>query len=89
MCIVSTHILANILAQIPIFGNENIRNFFENYLENLSGDIIFKTPGMRFDIPELLSAKESNSSGGGGGGKPSQTGTTGKNIVAYMQNKKK
>ncbi len=32
----------------------------ENYLENLNGqDIIFKTPGMRFDIPELVSARNS------------------------------
>lgn len=29
----------------------------EDYLEDLSGDIIFKTPGMRFDIPQLLSAR--------------------------------
>lgn len=31
------------------------------YLENLSGDIIFKTPGMRYDVPELLKAKENGS----------------------------
>ncbi|GAA0745207.1 UDP-N-acetylmuramoyl-L-alanine--D-glutamate ligase [Clostridium oceanicum] len=31
----------------------------ENYLDNLKGyDVIFKTPSMRMDIPELLSAKE-------------------------------
>lgn len=30
----------------------------EKYLENLSGDIIFKTPGMRFDAPELVKARE-------------------------------
>ena len=30
----------------------------EKYLENLSGDIIFKTPGMRFDAPELVNARE-------------------------------
>ena len=30
----------------------------EKYLENLSGDIIFKTPGMRFDAPELVRARE-------------------------------
>lgn len=29
----------------------------EDYLEDLSGDIIFKTPGMRFDVPQLLSAR--------------------------------
>ena len=32
-------------------------NLGENYLDNLSGDIIFKTPGMRYDVPELLKAK--------------------------------
>ncbi len=30
----------------------------ENYLANLSGDLIFKTPGMRPDVPELIAAKE-------------------------------
>ncbi len=30
----------------------------ENYLEDLDGDIIFKTPGMRFDNPKLLEAKK-------------------------------
>ena len=29
-----------------------------NYLDNLDGEIIFKTPGMRFDNPALLAAKE-------------------------------
>ncbi|MBQ6947726.1 MAG: UDP-N-acetylmuramoyl-L-alanine--D-glutamate ligase [Clostridia bacterium] len=28
----------------------------EDYLENLSGDVIFKTPGMRFDLPQLAKA---------------------------------
>ncbi|MBR0028358.1 MAG: UDP-N-acetylmuramoyl-L-alanine--D-glutamate ligase, partial [Clostridia bacterium] len=32
-----------------------------DYLKNLSGDIIFKTPGMRYDVPELLAAKENGS----------------------------
>ena len=30
----------------------------ENYLSDIDGDIIFKTPGMRYDVPELLAAKE-------------------------------
>ncbi len=30
----------------------------EDYLSDLSGDVIFKTPGMRPDVPELLAAKE-------------------------------
>lgn len=33
----------------------------DNYLKNLSGDVIFKTPGMRFDVPELLAAKANGS----------------------------
>lgn len=33
----------------------------DNYLDNLSGDIIFKTPGMRFDNPHLSKAKENGS----------------------------
>ncbi len=30
----------------------------ETYLDKISGDIVFKTPGMRFDNPALLKAKE-------------------------------
>ena len=30
----------------------------ENYLDSVSGDIIFKTPGLRFDHPALLKAKQ-------------------------------
>ncbi len=30
----------------------------ENYLDKLDGEIIFKTPGLRFDNPALLQAKE-------------------------------
>ncbi len=33
----------------------------ENYLCNLSGELIFKTPGMRFDHPALLQARENGS----------------------------
>ena len=33
----------------------------ESYLDNLSGEIIFKTPGMRFDLPQLVNAKENGS----------------------------
>ncbi len=35
--------------------------FGDGYLKDLSGDVIFKTPGMRFDVPELLAAKERGS----------------------------
>ena len=30
----------------------------ENYLENIDEDMIFKTPGLRFDVPELNRARE-------------------------------
>ena len=30
----------------------------ENYLSELDGEMIFKTPGLRFDVPELLKAQE-------------------------------
>lgn len=30
----------------------------EDYLKNLSGDVIFRTPGMKYDTPELIKAKE-------------------------------
>lgn len=33
----------------------------ENYLDNLTGDIIFKTPGMRYDNPAIVKAKEQGS----------------------------
>ncbi len=35
--------------------------FGDGYLKGLSGDIIFKTPGIRYDIPELLRAKAEGS----------------------------
>ncbi len=33
----------------------------ENYLDDISADIIFKTPGMRYDNPKLLKAQENGS----------------------------
>ena len=36
-------------------------NLGDGYLNYLSGDMIFKTPGMRYDVPELLKAKENGS----------------------------
>ena len=30
----------------------------ENYLDRIDGDLIFKTPGMRYDVPALVSARE-------------------------------
>ena len=35
--------------------------FGENYLSDLREDIVFRTPGLRFDTPELLLAKENGS----------------------------
>ncbi|MBE7026612.1 MAG: UDP-N-acetylmuramoyl-L-alanine--D-glutamate ligase [Ruminococcaceae bacterium] len=36
-------------------------NLGDNYLDNIDADIIFKTPGMRFDIPELAEARKRGS----------------------------
>ena len=36
-------------------------NLGDNYLDNIDADIIFKTPGMRFDIPELVEARKRGS----------------------------
>lgn len=36
-------------------------NLGENYLENLTGEIIFKTPGMRYDLPELQAVRRTGS----------------------------
>ena len=36
-------------------------NCGENYLDDLAGEIIFKTPGMRFDLPALVKARENGS----------------------------
>ena len=33
----------------------------DSYLDNISADIIFKTPGMRYDIPELNEARQNGS----------------------------
>lgn len=30
----------------------------DNYLDRIDGDLIFKTPGMRYDVPALVSARE-------------------------------
>ena len=34
----------------------------ENYLDGLDGDVIFRTPGMRPDLPQLLAAVERGAS---------------------------
>ena len=33
----------------------------ENYLDNLNEDVIFKTPGMRYDLPQLVNARKNGS----------------------------
>ena len=33
-------------------------NLGEDYLKNIKADIVFKTPGLRYDVPELLALKE-------------------------------
>lgn len=33
----------------------------DSYLENITEPIVFKTPGMRFDVPELVKARENGS----------------------------
>ncbi len=33
----------------------------DNYLSNINEPIVFKTPGMRFDVPELVKARENGS----------------------------
>lgn len=34
----------------------------ENYLDNLTQEMIFKTPGMRFDLPQLIEARKQGAS---------------------------
>lgn len=48
--------LGNVYNELDALGVKF--NLGDCYLENLSGDIIFKTPGMRYDVPQLLKAKE-------------------------------
>lgn len=50
----------NVINEFMALGAEF--SFGEGYLENLcETDYIFKTPGMRFDVPELLAAQEAGS----------------------------
>ncbi len=55
----SREALGEIYDEFSALGVEIVAG--EEYLENLSGDIIFKTPGLRFDHPALLKAKEKGS----------------------------
>ena len=48
--------LGEIYAEMEKIGVKTVLG--ENYLDKLDGEIIFKTPGLRFDNPALLSAKE-------------------------------
>lgn len=51
--------LGDVASELKALGVELFLG--ENYLEKLSSDIIFKTPGMRYDTPELLKAEKSGS----------------------------
>lgn len=51
--------LGETAAELSLLGVK--LNCGEDYLENLSGEIIFKTPGMRFDVPALEKARKKGS----------------------------
>ena len=51
--------LGDIAAELKSIGVELVLG--EGYLDNLCGDIIFKTPGMRYDNPAILAAKDRGS----------------------------
>lgn len=51
--------LGDIAAELKALGVELVLG--EGYLDDLSSEIIFKTPGMRYDNPKLLEAKERGS----------------------------
>ena len=61
--------LVSLGANVTACDRRSAEDLGENYTEleklgvkfNLSGDMIFKTPGMRYDVPELLKAKENGS----------------------------
>jgi len=49
--------LGSIIDELEAYGVKF--SLGENYLASLKGfDVVFRTPGMRFDLPELLKAKE-------------------------------
>lgn len=48
--------LGKVYSELSLLGVK--LNLGENYLKNIDADVIFKTPGMRFDVPELVSAKK-------------------------------
>jgi len=49
-------ILGDIAQELQSIGVKTVLG--EEYLSNITEDIVFKTPGMRIDTPELLGAKE-------------------------------
>ena len=51
--------LGKTAAELTLLGVK--LNCGDNYLDNLSGEIIFKTPGMRFDLPQLENARKNGS----------------------------
>lgn len=48
--------LGNVCAELEGLGVT--LNLGEDYLNNIDGDVVFKTPGMRYDLPQLNSARE-------------------------------
>ncbi len=60
ICDKNTEHDADIVSEFKALGAEF--SFGEKYLEGIEKtEVIFKTPGMRFDVPELLKAKEAGS----------------------------
>jgi len=49
-------ILGDIAQELQSIGVKTVLG--EEYLSNITEDIVFKTPGMRIDTPELLGAKK-------------------------------
>lgn len=58
--------LGEICAELEALGV--LLRLGEGYLENLTQEVIFKTPGMRFDVPALCRAKRGRGMGNLGNG---------------------
>ena len=53
------HVLGDIYTEFKKYGVEF--RLGEDYLDDLKEDIIIKTPGIRYDLPEFLNAKTQGS----------------------------
>ncbi len=51
--------LGDVYGELEVLGVKMMLG--ESYLENIKEPIVFKTPGMRFDVPELVRARENGS----------------------------